>query len=74
MLGNEVRFGRLYWMAEAATGNDHPATPLVGVVPALLHYGTLVVQKRGNHWDKPKWREVEFPSSFNPLGPSWVSP
>jgi hypothetical protein len=35
---------------------DLHATPLVGVVPAPLHYdlrGLAVVQKRWNHWDKP---------------------
>ena len=43
-----------------------PPPGLAPVVPALLHYetldnlgvGVLVVQKRGNHWDKPKWRSV----------------
>ena len=32
------------------------------MVPALLHYGFEVVQKRGNHWDKPKWRDFNFPN------------
>ncbi len=36
---------------------------LASVVPALLHYADFsalfVVQKRGDHWDKPKWREIQ---------------
>ena len=42
------------------------ATLLAGVIPALLHDetpasfgpGVSVVRRRGNRWDKPKWRCV----------------